>query len=413
MQIKLPYPHQGQQAVRTEARRFNWLAAGRRWRKTTLGVSIGVEAAAAGQELLWGAPTFDQVRIGWNEMKHAASGVAKFTQQTMTAEYPSGGKVIFRSLDDPDNARGHTADGVIIDEASKVKAEAWYEVLRAMLIDTGGWGWFMFTPLGRNWTFIEHAAARSRDDSVCWQIPVVGCEVVDNGRRLERRPHPYENPDIPFEEIEAMFATLPVRTFRQEILAEFVEGEGAVFRNIRANLYNTPGAPADHEGHELVMGADWGKHLDYTALSVLCSTCNQEVALDRFNQIDYAFQRGRLRVLFERWRPYNVVAEANAMGDPIIEMLRREGIPVTSFQTTATSKPPLIESLALALEKEEVKWLDDPIATAELEAYERDVSATTGRPRYGAPAGVHDDTVMARALANHGRAASGPWAVLL
>jgi hypothetical protein len=282
-----------------------------------------------------------------------------------------------------------------------------------MLIDTEGWGWCMGTPLGRNWFFIEHAAAMSRADSACWQIPVVGCRIADDGRRLERIPHPLENPDIPFAEIETLFTTLPLRTFRQEILAEFVEGEGAVFRNINANLYDGRDSPAQHENHELVMGVDWGKHLDYTAISVLCTTCNREVALDRFNQIDYAFQRRRLGVLYEQWRPYNVIAEANAMGDPIIEMLQREGIPVTAFQTTATSKPPLIESLALALEREECKWMSDPVATAELEAYERTVSATTGRPRYGAPDGVHDDTVMARALANHGRAASGPWAVLL
>ena len=36
--------------------------------------------------------------------------------------------------------------------------------------------------------------------------------------------------------------------------------------------------------------------------------------------------------------------------------------------------------------------------TAELEAYERTVSATTGRSSYSAPAGGHDDSVIARAL---------------
>jgi len=91
------------------------------------------------------------------------------------------------------------------------------------------------------------------------------------------------------------------------------------------------------------------------------------------------------------------------MGTPIIEELQRDGLPVTPFMTTATSKPPLIESLALALEREDVRWLDDPIATMELEAYERTVSAATGRSSYSAPAGLHDDTVIARALANRAR----------
>ena len=46
--IRLPYPHPGQQHVRAYARRVNWLAAGRRWRQTTLAVALTVEAAATG-----------------------------------------------------------------------------------------------------------------------------------------------------------------------------------------------------------------------------------------------------------------------------------------------------------------------------------------------------------------------------
>ena len=146
--IKLPYPHPGQQAVRAASRRFNWLSAGRRWRKTTLAMAIAVEAAVTGQQIVWGAPTHDQVRIGWNETKQAAGGIFNFTVQRGMAEHPSsGGAIIYRSLDDPDNARGHTADGVVIDEVGDVKAAAWYEVLRPMLIDTGGWAWSMGTPL--------------------------------------------------------------------------------------------------------------------------------------------------------------------------------------------------------------------------------------------------------------------------
>ena len=163
----------------------------------------------------------------------------------------------------------------------------------------------------------------------------------------------------------------------------------------------------------MVMGVDWGKDIDFTALSVVCTGCAREVALDRFQGIDYRLQRQRLQVLAERWGVYDVIAESNAMGEPIIEELQYAGMPVTPFATTATSKPPLIESLVLAFEREECKWLDDVIGTAELEAYERKASATTGRPTYSAPSGLHDDTVMARALAWYGATNSGPWATLI
>jgi hypothetical protein len=413
-EIRLPMPHQGQKVVRQQAKRFNWLAAGRRWRKTTLLVAIGVERALPGRTIVWGAPTFDQVRIGWGEMRHGVGNQAKFTQQRMTAEFPTGGKVIFRSLDDPNNARGHTADEVIIDEVEAVKPDAWYEVLRPMLVDTGGGLWAAGTPLGRNWFHKEHMAARDRNDAACWQIPTLGCEIVDHGQRLVRKPHPLENPFIEFDEILGMFQTLPLRTFRQEILAEFIEGEGAVFRNIKTNLYPGNETPANHEEHNLVMGVDWGKDVDFTALSVVCADCALEVALDRFQGVDYRLQRQRLQVLAERWGVYSIIAESNAMGTPIIEELQWTGLPVTAFATTATSKPPLIESLVLAFERSECRWLDVPIATAELEAYERKTSATTGRPTYSAPTGLHDDTVMARALAWHGAVGSaGSWLVVL
>ena len=75
VQIALPEPHAGQRLVRSEARRFNWLCAGRRWRKTTLVMPLVVEAALYGGEYVWGAPTFRQVRIGWEEMLRACGPV--------------------------------------------------------------------------------------------------------------------------------------------------------------------------------------------------------------------------------------------------------------------------------------------------------------------------------------------------
>ena len=143
---------------------------------------------------------------------------------------------------------------------------------------------------------------------------------------------------------------------------------------------------------------DWGKHNDYTAIAFGCGTCHVELARDRFNKIDYAFQRARLGAMAEHWQPALILAESNAMGDPIVEQLQRDDLPVMGFETTASSKPPLIENLALALEKAEWQFQPDAVWTAELEAYERTVSANTGRSSYSAPEGCHDDTVMARAL---------------
>ena len=68
------------------------------------------------------------------------------------------------------------------------------------------------------------------------------------------------------------------------------------------------------------------------------------------------------------------------------------------FTTTASTKPPLIENMVLAFERTEWQFQPDPVWTAELEAFERTVSGATGRSSYSAPDGLHDDTVIGRAL---------------
>jgi hypothetical protein len=110
-EICLPYPHPGQIAVRASAKRINILAAGRRWRKTTLVMAIAVESAALlHQKIVWGCPTFDQCRVGWEETRHAAGQVAKFNQATMTVSFPGGGSILFRSLDNPDTGIPQVTD---------------------------------------------------------------------------------------------------------------------------------------------------------------------------------------------------------------------------------------------------------------------------------------------------------------
>lgn len=398
-QIRLPHPHAGQKAVRRQEKRFNWLAAGRRWRKTTLVMSICVEAALKGGTYIWGAPTFDQARIGFEETRYACGGAVDFNISRMMATFPRyGGRIVFRSLDTPDNARGWSANGVAIDEAGAVKPQAWYEVLRPMLIDTGGWFWGVGTPLGRNWFWHEHLAARESDDSMAWHIPVLGVKITENG--LVRDPNPLENPDIDFKEIEQLYRTMPERVFRQEILAEFTEDGGGVFRRVSEAATATPQERAI-EGHQYIFGIDWAKMHDFTCIAVLDTTINELCYLDRFNQIDYAVQVGRLKALYERFRPERIIAERNSIGEPLLEQLQRDGLPVQVFQTTNATKATAIEALALAFERSELKIIDDPVLLAELQAYEID-RLPSGMVRYSAPSGMHDDSVVATALAWHG-----------
>jgi hypothetical protein len=186
--------------------------------------------------------------------------------------------------------------------------------------------------------------------------------------------------------------------YHEEILAQFLEGQGAVFRYVDERCTLQRREP--YEG-SFVMGCDWAKTVDSSCFMVMDRNTRHVVDYDRFNGVSWVLQRGRLKALADKWRVETIIAESNSFGDPNIEALQREGLPVRPFETTATSKPPLIESLVLAFDRGEIDCLNDPVIKGELMAYERKVSST-GRSQYSAPEGLHDDTVIALALAWHG-----------
>ena len=189
------------------------------------------EAAIRGDAILWGAPTFGQCEIGWRELQRACAGAAHFARNRMEVTFPSGGSVTFRSLDDPDNARGLTANGVVIDEAPLIQERAWYEVIRPIISDTDGWAMLMGTPKGKNFFWRESVSSKNRPDSVAFQAPTLGVRKSVVGS-LERVPHPLENPFFKFEEAQLLADTMTEMTFQQEFLAQFVDSGGGVFRHI-------------------------------------------------------------------------------------------------------------------------------------------------------------------------------------
>jgi hypothetical protein len=362
---------------------------GRRWGKTTLGAVVAIKKMYAGRRVLLASTTQEQADSFWDKAKEwlgpmiEAGMVAKNEQRRILTLPGTHGRIKVKTAWDADSLRGDYADLLILDEAALLAPDAWDKVGAPMLMDNDGEAWFLSTPRRMNWFF--NLYQRSIGDGVRWAA---------------WHATSFDNPFLSQDALNEIATDLSEDAYKQEILAEFLEGEGAVFRNITANL-TAPASPdpADHRRHHVVMGADWGRQNDYTALSVFCSTCAQELALDRFNKIDWAFQRGRLGALYAHWGVETVLAEENSIGGPNIEALQSDGLNVLPFTTTASSKPPLIQSLALSFERNEARWLEVPVATAELTAYEATVSKNTGRMSYGAPEGLHDDTVIARALA--------------
>lgn len=378
--------HPGQLQIYEECRRFNVVACGRRWGKTILGMDACIEAALAySHPVAWFAPTYKYLADVWRDMKELLLPYTTRSDSTeRRIELVSGGIVDMWSLDGGEAGRGRKYRRVVVDEAALVPdlGMVWSAAIRPTLTDLGGDAFFLSTPRGRNdfWGLYQQGLDPLQEDWQCWQMPTS------------------TNPYIDRSELDAARRDLPERIYQQEYLAEFLE-DSAVFRNIRESATATPQYWKDwQEGHEYVIGVDWGKYEDYSVFAIIDMTLGELCFLDRSNRIEYQIQLERLKDLVRHYHPRQVIAESNSIGTPLAEQLRRAGIPLQEFNTTNKSKQDLVEGLMLGLERGQLKILNDPILIGELQAFEA-TRLPGGGLRYAAPDGYHDDCVMALGLA--------------
>lgn len=362
---------------------------GRRWGKTLMAGSTALAAANRGGAVAWVVPTYKNARPVWRFCEarcRPLDGLVTINRTDRTVEFPSGGWVGVYSADNDVGLRGEAFDLVIVDEAAQIAEETYTDVLLPTLADRDGRCLLISTPRGRNWFWREFVAALADGvDRAAWTAPS-SANPLPTIRRAA----------------ELARSRVSDRAYRQEWLADFIDDSGGVLRGVRAAATAVPQERA-LQGHAYRFGVDWGRTTDATAIAVLDTTLDACVHLDRFTDTAFGVQVGRLKALCERFRPTLVVAERNAMGEPLVEQLQRERIPVQPFLTTAASKADLIDALALAFETGSLAIVDDPVLVAELEAYEA-TRLPSGLLRYGAPAGVHDDCVIALALAHGVRA---------
>lgn len=213
--VKLPRPHAGQRRVAYESRRFNVLACGRRWGKTTYGIGRLVAPALEGFPVAWFSPTYKMLAEVWREMSTTLRPVTeRINAQEHRLELITGGVVDMWSLDSPDVARGRKYRRVGIDEAAMIRELrlAWQQVIRPTLADYEGEADFYSTPKGYNDFHDLYQMAETNPQWAAWQMPTS------------------ENPHIKASEVEAMREELPGHIFEQEVLARFVTLEGALFR---------------------------------------------------------------------------------------------------------------------------------------------------------------------------------------
>ncbi len=386
-------PHEGQRVIHDSKAPRRVVACGVRFGKSLCAAMEGLAAAMQPAERSIGwvvAPTYDLSERVFNQIAVVAASHIRHrivsireNERRIVLRNMGGGisEIRGKSADNPISLLGEGLDWLIVDEASRLKPTIWENHLSQRLIDKHGWALMISTPKGKNYFYELFRRGQGVDpDFQSWNLPT------------------WSNPLLDRDVIDQERSRLPDRVFRQEYGAEFIEGSGAVFRNVRECATGEWQEP--QSGALYFSGLDLAKVEDFTVHVIM--DCNRQVVfVDRFNRQDWTIQITRIKAAADRFNHARIMVDSTGAGEPVYEAMQKAGCYATAYPFTAKSKSDLVNNLALMLEKREIVlpkpelW---PEGIEELEAFEYSVS-DAGNIRAGAPSGAHDDCVMALSLA--------------
>lgn len=384
--INLPRLYPYQVDVMARATDVNVVIFGRRTGKTLMSAVLAISSALRGAKVAWVAPNYTNTVPLWDlclkYLQHLdGNGVRILKADRSIIFEDTFGRISIFSADNQSSMLGRDNDLVFIDEAARIKDERlWFEVLRPTLADRNGKAFLISTPRGKNWLYREYLQGIAEEDGYAsFHLPTTA------------------NPNQTIRDfVEKVKSTTPPLLFQQEYEAKFIS-DGEVFANVQEVCCL---APLDNpiDGHTYVAGVDFARTNDYTVVVILDAETRQQVAMERFTDLPHKNQLDAIEKILNHWRVESCIAEFNSMGSPMVEFLQLRDLPVTGFVTTNRSKQEAIDSLVLAFANREISLLDDSQVVLEFLSYEMGYTPG-GLVKYGGSSGVHDDIVMATALA--------------
>ena len=341
----------------------------------------------SGNAFWWVAPVYPQAKIAFRRTKRGIpQEVYVANESELTITLKNGATIAFKSAEKPDNLYGEDVYACVIDEATRAREESWHAI-RSTLTATRGKVRIIGNVKGRrNWAYLLARRAESGEHD--WHYSkLTAHDAVQAGV-------------LTAQEVEEARSQLPDSVFRELYLAEPSDDGGNPFG--QAAIQSCISSLSEDQPD--VFGIDLAKSTDWTVVIGLDKR-GQTCTFERFQRpweetISYLF-----RIIG------NVPAfvDSTGVGDPIVERLQR-GLPnVEGYNFSSSSKQKLMESLALAIQSNEVTFPDGVIVNElDVFAYEH----TRTGVKYSAPSGFHDDCVMALALAVYGQRAApgfGVW----
>jgi len=379
--IKGYKPHEKQRlihdSINGEPFKYYTLNIGRQFGKSMLGLNQMLYWAINDQgcNIAWVSPVYKQSKKVFSDFEKYTqnSGLFDFNKSELLIEGMSS-KIQFFSGERPDNIRGNTFDYLIVDEMAFCRKELWDEVLSATVLVKGKKVLFISTPKGKN--HFHSLYMRPNYDERYKSFTFTS----------------YENPMIDPREIDERRASLPEYVFKQEYLAEFIDGGTGIFKNVRECI----GVASSGKNFG---GLDIGRADDYTVLTIL-NEQKQMVHCERWRQMEWVNIIEKVAALITKYNAMTAV-EVNNQGDVFFELLQKKCRNlVYPHVTTSKTKPIMIEDLAVAFEDKSVQILNIDWLIDELENFTFTYNNKTRNVQYSAPTGMHDDSVISLALAN-------------
>ena len=393
LEYERPFLYPKQKAAIFDPRRISIIEASTKSGKTAGSIVWLTEMALAGKEgqnFWWVAPVSTQAEIAFRRMQLSIQRdhfTAHLQLKTMTLI--NGAVIWFKSGDKPNSLYGEDVYAAVIDEASRMKEDAWHAV-RSTLTATRGPVRIIGNVKGRrNWAFqLARRAEQDPDDADMGYHKITAFDAVAAGV-------------LDAEEIEAAKRELPEAVFNELYMAEPSDDGGNPFgiKHILACVSPISSGPPRWWGWDLA------KRQDYT-VGIALDKDGHVCRLERFQHIPWDHILNRI-VFSTKGLP--ALVDSTGVGDPIVDFLQKKSQHFEGYHFSPASKQKLMEGLAVAIQSRAVRF-PEGVIVSELEQFEYEVTRTS--VRYSAPEGFHDDAVVALALAVMCKSISGPAMVI-
>jgi len=322
---------------------------------------------------VWCAPVYVQARVAYDRAKQMLP-VQTYTKNDgdLTLTFPNQAKWFFRSAERPDSLYSDDYWSAVLDEASRMREESWHAI-RSTITKTRGQCRLIGNVKGRkNFFYMMSRKAQGGEPDYSYSM-LTAWDAVEGGVLARQEIHDAQR-------------DLPDQVFKELYLCQPADNATNPFGldAIRRCLGSVAG------GKPFVYGIDLAKSHDWTVI----------IGLGRDGNVCYydRFQKPWQDTIkeIERLKGAPALIDSTGVGDPIVESVQRTNkIHAEGFKFTSGSKQQIMEGLAVAIQRERIRYPEE--VARELELFEYEYSRMG--VKYSAPPGAHDDCVCALALA--------------